>query len=78
MVSSFRGAIDSQATSEQLEHIAGLIPEAWLAASATGTPEQCVDAIQGQLDLGCDGVILHGASPSELEPIVKTYRARTG
>jgi probable F420-dependent oxidoreductase len=78
VVGSFRGGIDSAATTEQLEHIAGLIPEAWLAPSATGSPEQCVDAVQGQLDLGCDGVILHGASPAELEPIVNAYRARTG
>jgi probable F420-dependent oxidoreductase len=78
VVGSFRGGIDSAATTEQLEHIAGLIPEAWLAPSATGSPEQCVDAVQGQLDLGCDGVILHGASPAELEPIVHAYRARAG
>ena len=41
---------------------------------ATGTPEQCVAAIEGQLALGCDGVILHGASPAQLEPIVAAYR----
>ena len=35
---------------------------------------QCVEAIQGQLELRCDGVILHGASPQELEPIVAAYR----
>ncbi len=78
LVSTFRGGIDVHATSEQLEHIARLIPEEWLAPSATGSPEQCADAIQGQQGLGCDGVILHGASPQELEPIVKAYRARKG
>ncbi len=78
LVSTFRGGIDVHATSEQLEHIARLIPDEWLAPSATGSPEQCADAIQGQQDLGCDGVILHGASPQELEPIVKAYRARVG
>jgi 5,10-methylenetetrahydromethanopterin reductase len=74
LVSTFRGAIDSAATTEQLEHVATLLPESWLAASATGTPEQCVEKINGQLALGCDGVILHGASPAELEPIVHVYR----
>jgi probable F420-dependent oxidoreductase len=74
IVSTFRGGIDVHATTEQLQHIAEMIPEAWLANSATGSPEQCVDAIRHQLDLGCDGVILHGATPTELEPIVEAYR----
>ena len=75
VVSTFRGGIDVAATPEQLEHIAGLIPDEWLAPSATGSPANCVAAIRGQLDLGCDGVILHGATPSELAPIVDAYRA---
>lgn len=74
-VANFRGGIDVAATTEQLEHIATLIPEAWLAPSATGSPEQCVASIQGQLDLGCDGVILHGATPTELAPILEAYPA---
>ena len=61
-------------TPEQLEHAATLIPEEWLAASATGSTEQCVAAIRGQFDLGCDGVIMHGATPNELTPIVAAYR----
>ena len=51
-------------------------PNAWLAPAATGSPEQCAVAIRGQLDLGCDGVILHGATPAELAPIVAAYRER--
>ncbi len=74
LVSTFRGGIDVHATTEQLEHIAALIPEEWLSYSATGTPDQCASAIRNQLDLGCDGVILHGATPTELEPIVEAYR----
>ncbi|MEM9035585.1 MAG: TIGR03857 family LLM class F420-dependent oxidoreductase [Actinomycetota bacterium] len=68
------GAIDQVATTEQLEHIATLIPDEWLAPAATGTPEQCVAAVRGQFDLGCDGVILHGASPPDLRPVVEEYR----
>jgi probable F420-dependent oxidoreductase len=75
-VQSFQGGIDQLASTSQLEQIAALIPEEWLAASATGTPEQCADAIVGQRELGCDGVILHGATPDELAPIVAAYRAR--
>jgi probable F420-dependent oxidoreductase len=74
-VAGFRGALDDAATTEELERVAPLIPDEWLAPAATGSPEQCVAAIQGQLDLGADGVILHGASPQELEPIVEAYRA---
>lgn len=73
-VSNFQGAIDDRATSEELEHVSTLIPEDWLAAAATGSVERCVEKIQGQFDLGCDGVILHGASPTDLQPILEAYR----
>lgn len=75
MVAGFRGAIDAQATTEQLEHVATLIPEDWLAASATGSAEQCATAVHRQLELGADGVVMHGASPTELMPVVTAYRA---
>jgi len=74
VVSSVRG-LDVVGTTEQLEHVATLIPDEWLAPSATGSPEQCVDAIRNQFALGCDGVIMHGATPDELAPIVDAYRA---
>jgi hypothetical protein len=73
-VSGFAGALDQLATTEELERVARLIPEEWLAAAATGSPEACATAIQHQFDLGCDGVILHGAAPRELEPIVEAWR----
>ena len=75
VVAGIGGAIDAVATTDQLEHIADLLPAEWLAPSATGRPADCVAAIRGQFDLGCDGVILHGASPSELAPIVEEYRS---
>lgn len=74
IVRDFQGAIDQKASTEQLEQVAELIPEDWLAPAATGTQAQCVAAIQGQFDLGCDGVILHGASPTDLGPIVDAWR----
>ncbi|CAJ1581028.1 TIGR03857 family LLM class F420-dependent oxidoreductase [[Mycobacterium] wendilense] len=68
--------IDSPSTTvEQLEHIATLLPDEWLAPSATGSPAQCATTVKNQLDLGADGVILHGASPTELKPILPEYRA---
>lgn len=75
VVGSFAGAIDQKATTDQLEHIATLLPDEWLASAATGTPEQCVAAVRGQFALGADAVILHGAAPSELAPVLAAYRA---
>lgn len=77
LVASFPGAIDQKATTEQLEQIATLLPTEWLSAAATGSPTHCVSAIRGQFELGCDGVILHGATPTELAPIVEQYAATT-
>jgi probable F420-dependent oxidoreductase len=73
VVASVRG-LDISGTTEQLEHVATLIPDEWLAPAATGTPEQCAAAVRHQLDLGSDAVILHGATPAELAPIVAEYR----
>ena len=75
VVANFQGAIDGVATTEQLEHFATLIPDEWLAPMAAGSPEQCVAAVRNQLALGCDGVILHGATPTELTPVVDAYAA---
>ena len=72
-VAGFQGAIDQNATTAELEHVATLIPESWLAPAATGSPQQCIDVVRRQFDLGADGVILHGASPAELEPIVAAW-----
>ncbi|MEY2423187.1 MAG: hypothetical protein QOI95_3254 [Acidimicrobiaceae bacterium] len=76
VVSSFPGALDDKATTEQLEHVATLIPDEWLAPAATGSPAQCVATIREQFDLGADGVILHGVAPVDLAAIVDEY-ART-
>jgi len=73
VVSSVMG-LDISATTEQLEHVSGLIPAEWLAASATGSPDDCVAAVRNQFALGCDGVIMHGATPAELVPIIVAYR----
>ena len=77
VVRSIGGAIDVVATTEQLEHVATLLPDEWLAPAATGSPGTCASAVRRQLDLGADAVIMHGASPTELEPIVTAYAAAT-
>lgn len=76
-VVGFRGAIDAKATTAELEHVATLLPDEWLAPAASGAPAQCVATIRRQFDLGADGVILHGATPDELRPIVDAYADRS-
>jgi len=73
-VSGFGGALDATATPEQLRHVATLLPDEWLAASATGSPSSCAARVLDQFAAGADGVILHGATPDELAPVVSAYR----
>ena len=75
VVASMTGAIDAVATTEQLAHIDTVIPDEWLAASATGSAADCAARMAGQFDLGADSVILHGATPGELAAVVEAYRA---
>jgi 5,10-methylenetetrahydromethanopterin reductase len=72
-VAGFRAAIDDKATTAELEHVATLLPDEWLAPAARGTAEQCAAEVLRQMDLGADSVILHGAAPAELEPVVAAY-----
>ncbi len=74
VVLSIAGGIDSKATTDQLEHIATLLPDEWLEPSATGSAGDCVNRIRKEFDYGADAVILHGATPEELAPIVTVYR----
>ena len=74
-VAGFRGALDNTATTSELEHLATLIPEEWLAAAAVGSPDHCAQQVLRQMDLGADSVIIHGAAPAELAPMVGAYRS---
>jgi 5,10-methylenetetrahydromethanopterin reductase len=74
VVSSVPGAIDGVADPDQLRHIATLLPDEWLEPAATGSPSRCAERVARQFDLGVDGVIMHGATPAELDPVVAAYR----
>lgn len=74
VVTSARGAIDATATLAELEQIAELIPESWLAPAAVGGPAECAATVAEQFAHGADSVILHGATPTELAPVVDAYR----
>jgi 5,10-methylenetetrahydromethanopterin reductase len=73
-VKGFSGAFDARATTADLEYLSTILPAEWMGAAATGTPRQCTESILRQFELGADSVILHGATPVELEPIVASYR----
>ncbi|WP_036567244.1 TIGR03857 family LLM class F420-dependent oxidoreductase [Nocardia sp. BMG51109] len=70
-----RGAIDATATPAELRELAATIPEAWVRDCATGSAAACAKAVARQFTLGVDSVILHGATPTELAPVVDAYRA---
>ena len=73
-VTSFRGSFDDTADTATLEHIAEILPAEWLEPAATGSPEECAARVLRQFDLGVDGVIMHGATPDQLAPVVAAYR----
>lgn len=75
LVQGARGALDATAGRDELETIATLFPPEWLEASATGSPEECARRVADQFAIGADSVILHGATPAELAPVVAAYRA---
>jgi probable F420-dependent oxidoreductase len=75
VVQGVGGALDAVATPEELQHVETLLPDEWLAASATGSAAACAARVLDQFAAGADSVILHGATPDELAPVVDTYRA---
>ncbi|RNL80124.1 TIGR03857 family LLM class F420-dependent oxidoreductase [Nocardioides marmorisolisilvae] len=75
-VVGYPGAFDAIGTTDELNRLREeAIPAHWLAASATGTPEQCARRVLDQFDAGADSVILHGATPTELAPVVEAWKA---
>ncbi|HVW31134.1 MAG TPA: TIGR03857 family LLM class F420-dependent oxidoreductase, partial [Acidimicrobiia bacterium] len=64
-------------TSDELRVLRDSVyPAEWLAASATGTADQCAGRIIDQLEQGATGVLLHGSSPDELAAVLAAYEAR--
>jgi probable F420-dependent oxidoreductase len=76
LVQGYPGAFDAIGTVEELTTLRErAIPVDWLAASATGSAADCAARVLDQLDAGADSVILHGATPAELAPVVEAYAA---
>ncbi len=74
VVSSIAGGIDSVATLDQLEEISELIPGEWFPA-ASGNAETCARAWKQQFANGADGLVIHGSTPAEFEPVIKAYES---
>lgn len=76
LVQGYPGAFDAIGSTEELSHLRdAVIPPEWLAASATGSPAECARRVLDQFDAGADSVILHGATPAELAPVLDAWRA---
>jgi hypothetical protein len=54
--------------------VASLLPSSWLDAAAVGPAATCAARVRDQFDAGADGVVLHGATPDELAPVVAAWR----
>jgi len=78
VVQSIGGGIDHKASADQIEHIATLIPDEWLEPAAIGSPQRCAERVRTEIGYGADAVILHGATPDELEPVIAEYRRLVG
>ena len=66
VVSGLDGWADAVGDQETLERLREVLPAEWLDCAATGSPTRCAELVRRQFDLGVDGVIMHGATPSEL------------
>lgn len=76
LVQGYPGAFDAIGTVEELTHLRDeVLPPHWLAASATGSAESCARRVLDQFDAGADSVILHGATPTELAPVLEAWAA---
>ena len=75
LVSTFQGAFDAAATASDLEYLAEkVLPSAWLECAVTGPAISCARQVADQIaTTGVDSVIMHGATPAQLAPVVEAY-----
>ena len=69
-----RTMLDGKATLDELRHLAEILPDEWITPVAQGSAKDAAREARRQLELGADAVILHGATPAELRPVVEAYR----
>lgn len=75
-LSAHAGALDATDDLDILRHARDVLPDEWLDCAAVGSASHCADRIEAQLALGADSVVLHGATPDELAPVLEAWRPR--
>lgn len=75
-LSAHAGALDATDDLDLLRYARDVLPDDWLDCAAVGDARHCADRIDGQLSLGADSVVLHGATPDELEPVLAEWHVR--
>ncbi|NMO04821.1 TIGR03857 family LLM class F420-dependent oxidoreductase [Gordonia sp. TBRC 11910] len=75
VVRELSGWADAVGDAETFERLEKVLPAEWLACAATGSPQRCAELVRAQFDLGVDGVIMHGATPTELASTMAAYHA---
>jgi probable F420-dependent oxidoreductase len=75
LVRGYPGAFDAVGSTADLAYLRDeVLPAEWLAACAHGDAAACAARIKDQFAAGADGVILHGATPDELAPVLAAWR----
>lgn len=75
VVRELPGWADAVGDTATFERLRDVIPAEWLDCAAMGTPRHCAEKVRAQFDLGVDGVIMHGATPTELDSTVTEFVA---
>lgn len=77
LVSGYRGGFDTVGATEELTYLRDrVLPAEWLATFATGSPATVADRVADQFGAGADSVVLHGATPDEIAPVLPAWRDR--
>ena len=75
VVTGHAGAFDAVGSIEDLTYLCDRVfPESWTGASATGDAVTCAQRVLAQFEAGADSVVLHGATPTELAPVLEAWR----
>ncbi len=76
LLADLRGAADNRFTRHELVGVAASLPPHWLtAAAAVGTAGECAARLREYLAAGADELLLHGATPELLGPVVQHLAA---
>lgn len=78
VVAGLSGWADAVGDTATFEALRAVLPTEWLGCAATGSPARCAELVAAQFDLGVDGVIMHGATPTELASTVTAFTQSMG